>query len=133
MDLKDTRSDPTKELEGVRVEIDDTTWVRIAAAGNDNYKAELVKVAAKYRNGFRARKFTPEMEHKLLTDIEGRTILVGWGGMQENGEELPYTAENAARILREYPRFREQVLQHSGDFEPFRFVEEQIERDTEGN
>lgn len=133
MDLRELQADPSKELDGVRVDIDETTWVRVAASGNQRYLDELEKVAARYRNGFRQKKIGKALALKLITDVEAKTILLDWGGIQEKGVDVPYTSENAARILRDYPKFREHVLNLAGDFDWFRFAEDKVEESIEGN
>lgn len=71
-----------------------------------------------------ARRKGKEYE-MTLDEIEDNTIenavtrIISWRGIEE-GEgkavaEVPFTKENAERILREYPWIREQVLEQSSD------------------
>lgn len=71
-----------------------------------------------------ARRKGKEYE-MTLDEIEESTIenavnrIISWRGVEEgedkNVKEVPFTKENAERILRDYPWIREQVLEQSSD------------------
>lgn len=79
---------------------------------------EMRKAAAKRRNR--------EVEDLSLDEAEDLAIesaavrLMGWEGLAEGGKDLPYSKENALRILREYPFIREAVLKESDEILNFR-------------
>lgn len=59
-------------------------------------------------------------EHKLTLEeledlgIETATLrIISWQGIAEDGVEIPFTPENAARILREHSWIREQIMEES--------------------
>ena len=46
--------------------------------------------------------------------------IMGWTGMQEGGEVLDYSPENAAYLMKKFPWMREQVREAAEDLENFR-------------
>ena len=86
--------------------------VRIARIGNRKYK----KAMADKLPDHIASKFTEADREKILGEILGTTILVSWEGLQENGEDLPYTEANAIRLMSDpsYRDFREAVIKLAG-------------------
>ena len=46
--------------------------------------------------------------------------IISWRGISENGEDIPFTKENAARILKEHSWIREAVFENSDDLLNFR-------------
>lgn len=54
------------------------------------------------------KKLTVEQAQQDGIDLL-TAVTVGWSGLEENGEALPYTQDNAKRIYREYSWIREQA------------------------
>ena len=53
--------------------------------------------------------------------VEGAVLrTIGWRGVAENGKEIPFTKEEAARIYKEHPWIREQVMEESQNILNFR-------------
>ena len=46
--------------------------------------------------------------------------IIDWKGILEDGAEVPFTKENATRILTEHSFIREQVMEAAGDLLNFR-------------
>jgi len=46
--------------------------------------------------------------------------IISWKGIQEDGVDLPFTRENAERILKEHPWIRESVMEESENLLNFR-------------
>jgi hypothetical protein len=53
------------------------------------------------------------------------SILLDWRGVEEAGQVLPYSKENAMRILLEYKDLRDQVTEIANEMESFRAEEHQ--------
>ena len=49
----------------------------------------------------------------------GVVRIISWKGLAEDGKELPFTKENAERILKSHPWLREQVMNESADLGNF--------------
>ena len=46
--------------------------------------------------------------------------IISWRGISENGEDIPFTKENATRILKEHSWIKEAVFENSDDLLNFR-------------
>ena len=56
--------------------------------------------------------------------VEAATVrVISWKGIGEDGKEVPFNKENAARILKKYPFIREQIMDHSDNIFNFSFRE----------
>ena len=56
--------------------------------------------------------------------VEAATVrVISWKGIGEDGKEVPFNKENAARILKKYPFILEQIMDHSDNIFNFSFRE----------
>lgn len=52
--------------------------------------------------------------------VEAATVrVISWKGLAEDGKELPFTKENAERILKDHPWIREAIMEASSDLSNF--------------
>lgn len=77
---------------------------KLARLGNDNYKAMIAAESAANRE--RKERGEPVRDADLFwVELLASTVLVGWRDLEDdNGEPLPYSADEAAKILQD-PRF----------------------------
>lgn len=126
MDLRKTRTDPSKDKNGVWVPIDEETSILVRRAGNADYRTALTKLMQPYQQSLRFQQLPEDTARRILAEAEAEAILVGWKGMKQDGEELPYSKAEAARLLSnpEYAVFQEIVRGAAGDWDNFRAAEE---------
>lgn len=73
-----------------------------------------------------AKKRGKEVPEKELEDIEYElldlavTRIIDWRGITEGDKEVPFTAENAKRIMSEHNWIRDEALKNSNEIENFR-------------
>lgn len=86
-----------------------------------------------------ARKIVTEMQNRekvakgknktvdlSIEDLEMMAVerafvrIISWRGIQEDGVDLPFTRENAERILKDHPWIRESVMEESENLLNFR-------------
>lgn len=94
---------------------------KVCKAGSAAYEKALEA------NGYRKKK-DPAAKEKALLHAVAEGILVDWADIQDaNGQEVPYTVENCARVLGDNPDLVAEVLQAANDLDLFRKedVEEQ--------
>ena len=58
-------------------------------------------------------------ELEMLAVERAVVRIISWRGIEEDGQPVPFTVENATRILKDNPWIREQVLEHSDDLSGF--------------
>jgi len=64
-------------------------------------------------------ELNPQEIHQAIIDFTVNRI-ISWRGVLENAVEVPFTKENAERILDEHPWIQEQVLEESKNILNFR-------------
>lgn len=101
--------DDTLETKGVWCDLGDGSCL-IARFGNEKHQQTMVELRTAYKKELEAD--TPESQ-KLSRDLLIRTlvntIVLDWKGMSYGGKELPYTPENATKVL-QHREFREWVI-----------------------
>lgn len=58
-------------------------------------------------------------ELEMLAVERAVVRIISWRGIEEEGQPVPFTVENATRILKDNPWIREQVLENSDDLTGF--------------
>jgi len=128
MDIKKEYStDSKKEVEGVWVDMDNKTKVLIARVGSKENMRLLRELQKPHTRAINNNSLSTDVLVKMMIELIARTILLGWEGMEEGGDEVPYSYENAKRLLTEYKDFRDNVSAYSNDMTLFRKQEEEAE------
>lgn len=99
MDITKKRVDIVKAKEGVWYPVDDETSFLLARAVGTSYKQVLREKMLPYVEEIRSGDFTDDMREAITVDILAERILLGWKGLKENGEDIPYSTEKAKEIL----------------------------------
>lgn len=122
MDLQKFRSDPAKEVEGIVVPVGEDAWVRVARHGNRKYQTYLQEATKPLRRGLQLGTVKDEEVDAVVARAMARHILLDWGGLKEGGKELPYSRENAERLLTapNYKEFRNFIADIATDQQMFR-------------
>ena len=58
-------------------------------------------------------------ELEMLAVERAVVRIISWRGIEEDGQPVPFTVENATRVLKDNPWIREQVLENSDDLTGF--------------
>ena len=124
MDLaKHYRTDENSEADGVWVDWGEETKLKIARIGNPNYQKRFQALLKPHRH-LRDRGLLPdEVQTEILNKCISETILLGWEGVEYEGEKLKYSAENALKLISELKDFREDVLTVAGEQAIYRQAE----------
>jgi hypothetical protein len=126
MDIKKSfGTNKEAEQQGVWVDLDETTKLKIARGGNKANRELVKKLLAPHKIALRNDKLPEHIIEDVGCKAMAQTILLDWQGMQEDGKNLPYTPENAERLLKDYPDFRDQVAQLSGEISLFQIEQEE--------
>ncbi len=110
MDLKkDFSTNKKLEEEGAWVDIGDGGQLKIARAGNKKAIAHLRLVSKPHLAQITYGKLSDEVATQLAVEVLAEAILLDWKGISDGGADLPYSKENAIRMLTDYPDFRDLV------------------------
>lgn len=114
----------SKELE------EDGVWARlrkgdaevlVARAGNSKHEDLVRRLRKKHGRGFRGDELPPAVEEEIATEAIARTILLDWKGIEdEDGEPIPYSTEEARRLLKLSRDFRLEIVSIATEMEMFR-------------
>lgn len=68
----------------------------------------------------KGKEYKPSLDDLEDLAIETTSLrVIGWSGIGENGKELEFTPENVAKVLRDHPWIREQVMEESEQLSNF--------------
>jgi hypothetical protein len=85
----------------------------VKAFGRKKYSEFKLREQQAKRRGKEAEEMTLEEAEEL--SIESATVrIISWKNITEGGKEVPFTKENAERILKEYSFIKDQVLEEAG-------------------
>jgi len=115
MKLELLKNDRKKESEGVKVFLDDTTWLLVARIDNPRYREAAMKLSLQQRRAIQSGRLSAEKQQEIMADIYADAILLGWDGLTENGAPVEYSKANAKRLLMEYRGIWDAVDQASRD------------------
>jgi hypothetical protein len=125
VNIQKFKTDPILELEGTWIELGDGGSVKVARWGNDRAKKiyEAQTGVLEIKNAIRFGTLTDEKATEIETEVMAGAILVDWKGLDENGTPIPFTPENAKRILK-LKDFRNLILRASQSQELYREASE---------
>lgn len=120
MDLSKFKTDQSLEQEGAWVNIDESSRVLIARMGSERYKDMLQRKTKPYRHAIRTNTLPDEVFEKILIEVIAHTILLGWENVDDEGQPVLYSPDNAKRLLSKYKDFRDLVVGFAQDSALFR-------------
>lgn len=102
-------TDKKKETDGIWKDMGDGLSMRIARMNNANYRKRFQVLTKPHQRALRKDRLSEDIAEKIMIQCLAETIVLDWKGVEENGKEIPFSVENATRILTEYPDLREYV------------------------
>ena len=100
-------------------------WVRVRGKDSrtvQNHARKVVNDMQKREKIAKGKNKDADMsiEELEMLAVERAVIrIISWRGIEEDGQPVPFTVENATRILKDNPWIREQVLENSDDLTGF--------------
>lgn len=91
--------------EGIDLDFGSGLKVTIHRAGGANRKFEEAsrRILAPYRTQINAETIDSKTARNLQAKIYAESVVVGWEGLERDGEVVPYSRANAERILADFP------------------------------
>jgi hypothetical protein len=119
-------TDEKKEVEGVWVDLNDKgARVLVARAGNKKYARLFSREYEKHQRALESKTDEADaLSDKLVVEIMAEAILLNWEGLSFKGQSLPYSKENARKLLG-VKDFRTHISKVSNDFDAYRVAQEQ--------
>ena len=100
-------------------------WVRVRGKDSrtvQNHARKVVNDMQKREKIAKGKNKDADMsiEELEMLAVERAVIrIISWRGIEEGGQPVPFTVENATRVLKDNPWIREQVLENSDDLTGF--------------
>lgn len=124
MDISKFQTNKSAEEEGVWVDVDGNgTRIKVARINNARYKKYFQKITKPYKRQIRNGTLSEDLAEKLLVDALANTILLDWKGFTKEGQDFPYSVDNARSFLAESADFRDLVSDAANEMETFRSAE----------
>ncbi len=130
MDLRSIKTDVKNEEDGAWISIDKTTKLKIARWNNKKFRNMRESLSAPYMTKSKKNSglISDEDAEDILNTVISETILMGFDGLELDGEKIEYSVENAKKLIcdQSLKEFRELVVELSTDIDNFReeFIEE---------
>ncbi len=117
---KNYGTDKEKEIEGVWEDISEDARVLVARSENPEYRKRWRRIPRPIRQQITSGSLGDSQTDDILCRLLADTVLLDWEDIAEGGKKVVYSKENAYRLMREYPDFRELVWDLSRDLSRFR-------------
>jgi len=93
----------------------------LAYQGNPEFKQYHAELLRPYRVELSAGTMSEETREEIETKALSEKIVLGWKNVQNGtGEEIPYSPEKAAELLRALPHLRRRIWTLTVNWENFR-------------
>lgn len=124
------KTDTTSEVAGKWFDFGNGGKVLIARIGNPNYK-EMMRAEFKPHDALRrsGREIPEDIRNEVLIRCMAHTIILGWEGfsgegledlgLTMDGDKIPYTPDNAEKLLTEFKDFREEIAEIATNMENY--------------
>lgn len=127
MELNSIKTDKIKETEGVVHHIGGGGWVKVARMNNSKFMVLVKEAKREIELSNSLITLSPEEDARKFNVILAKSILVEWGGIEEDGKDLPCTLENKIRVLEEISVLKELVLKIATEFENFKIKADEVD------
>lgn len=109
------RTDPALEINGVTLDFGDYGSFVVARNGGANKAARAVseRIFRPYRQAAALGALDPKTEAELTARAVAEGLVKGWDLVDENGEQLPFTAEACTQLFVEMPDLLEHIISES--------------------
>ena len=120
VELARFQTDRDKEKNGTWVIAAPGLKLLIARVGNPKYQAALMKDGKFFGRGLKVVGTDAEELEALMQKAISQHVLLGWEGLLEGDEPVPFSPKKALQIFEEYPEFYRLVFELASDIENFR-------------
>ena len=111
---------------GRKIYLYDASYLIICRWANKKFVQFFNQLTKPYGNTMGFGKFDAtgsmpeEKQADIMREVVAKAILVGWGGMTDEGKPLEYSVSNAVMILKKHPNFMRDVMVQAQDDQTFK-------------
>jgi hypothetical protein len=117
------KQDKAIERDGIELEYGDGAVFKIARAGGANkaFKTRMEQLQRKYKRQLHHGLLTEEQGRAILIAVYADTVILGWDGVtDEDDNPLDFTRENVVRVLSDLPDLFDDIRSQAEDAGLFR-------------
>lgn len=126
MDIEDFVPDEQLDDDGVWLDLDDETQVKVRYLPPDAIQREIFR--RQKRRGFRMQTFDDFDSIQKVTNEVLEGCIIDWRGLKRNGKEFLFSKENLRFLLASRPEFRQAFETMVRNVENFRRTSEEKNR-----
>ena len=121
-------TDANLEEEGKWFDLGDGGRILVGRFGSRTHERVMERLRKPYEHLLARKGKIPKDEMSdMIRESIASGVLLGWEGLEEEGESLTFSKEEALRLFTEYKDFYDQVFDLSNDAANFRaYVQEEI-------
>lgn len=117
-DISKYRTDPALKQQGVWIDLGGGARIKLASFDNEDFATNFRKMVEPYT---KMGQEVPEGEQKrIMLHCTANYIILDWENIFDGEDPIPYTPENAYRLLEEIDFVRERVMAEAKKFQNFR-------------
>jgi len=117
------KTEKALETEGIWFDISETTGFRLkrfGGANNPKVKELMNRLYKPYARMIENGTFPLEKEMELTARIFVMSAMTDWRGVEIDGQEKPFSVEEAVKLLIQLPELYEALYSHATDFKNFK-------------
>jgi len=99
--LNSIRTDPEKETKGVWTDFAEGIRIKVARAGNPEYRKLLRELTGPHLDKIRDGSVDPDLNLEILKKVRAATILLGWENLEDDNGEISYSPERALEFFKD--------------------------------
>lgn len=120
-DINQFRTDDSLSKAGVWVDFGASAEFKIASFGNEDFGVEFRRRTDPWTK--MGVEVPDDEQETIMVELLAKYIVLDWKGVFEGEDELPYSRENAERLLREVPFVRSRIIEEARRIQNFRATE----------
>ena len=100
-------------------------WIKVRGEKSRTVQNHARKVVTEMQKREKVAKGKGKDVDLTISELEDMAVeravvrIISWKGIQENGEDIPFTKENAERILKDHAWIREVLMEESSNLSNF--------------
>lgn len=132
--LSDWAVDPALEQQGVIIDLGRGRTLTIRRAGGSNraYQVKLGELASRHRGPHGTLTLEEAEAENLMIEAYAETVVIGWQGIEADGQPLRFAPANCAQLLRAFPEIWRRVREEAEKVANFRASELEADADVLG-
>lgn len=127
-DINDFRTDDDKKTAGVWIDFGGGAEFKIAALTNTNFTAAFQKATKPYTD--LGKDIPGDDQEAIMMRLMSIHVVLDWKGVFDGDDELPYSIENAERLLSELEWLRTRIVKEAQRIDNFKAAKRE---ETSGN